>query len=68
MSIQHGVIASVGFAVEVVLTIIEKGEASLDAMINGMLAALGALIAKELYELVKRKIKTRKQNGKRKIE
>lgn len=65
MSAQHGFIAGVGFVVEVILTIVEKGGPSLDAVFNGMLGALGALLAKEIYEFIKNKIK---KHNERKIQ
>lgn len=57
MSAQFGFVATVGFALEVILTIVEKGGPSLDAVFNGMLGALGAIFAKGVYEFVKNKIK-----------
>lgn len=64
MIVEKGAYAGVGFLVSGTTTIIEAGGPSLEALFNGMLGALGALIVKEVYDFIKVKLKQKKTNGK----
>ena len=63
MSSSTGLLSftGLGFAIEFVRTTIERGP-NMESFYNGMFGALGALIIKLSYDLVKYLIKQHKQN------
>lgn len=67
-STEYGAYSGIGFFIEFVRTWIEIGP-KMESFYNGMFGALGALVVKILYDLIKQAIKQRKHNvRKREIE